>query len=122
MDENEHNEGMYSAVYVDELQRQLKQKDEAVAKMVIADRVGLPIRLYDRIEGSTPEEWLADAQDLAKVYQDARRVAPMGSSEPVMTSNASPALREFIDNISEAFDHNTPGFRDEDGNIWYRVF
>ena len=122
MEENERNENMFSAVYVEELERQLREKDETVAKILIAGEVGLPIRLYDRIEGSTPEEWLADAQDLAKVYQDARRCAPMGSSEPVMTSNASPARREFIDNISEAFAHNTPGFRDEDGNIWYRVY
>ena len=122
MDEHEHNEGMFSAVYVEELQRQLREKDETVAKILIAGEVGLPIRLYDRIEGSNPEEWLADAQDLAKVYQDAHRLAPMGSSEPVMTSNASPASREFFNNISEAFNHNTPGFRDEDGNIWYRVY
>lgn len=74
-----------------EAERLAKERDAALAEAatlklekqqrVIAERVGLPLSLADRIKGATPEEMEADAKQLAEAMPKPK-IQPIGSTAP----------------------------------------
>lgn len=80
-------------------QQQLADKDALIAegevyktdlaKTRIAIAAGLDVKYAKRLNGTTEEEWKADAEDLAKDFKAARTFAPLGDPEPVQTNKTS---------------------------------
>ena len=91
---------------VSESEKKLAEKDEALAesdgyrtaleKTRIAINAGLKIEYADRLQGTTAEEWKADAEALAKDFAASHVTAPLGSSEPELTKEAT-AEKKFAD-------------------------
>lgn len=90
-------------------QQTLDQKDAQIAdgekyradleKTRIAINAGLDIKFADRLRGETTDEWKKDAEELAKDFAMAHRVAPLGSNEPQITEEqtAKKAFQNWVD-------------------------
>lgn len=72
---------------VDDLKAQVQNYESSSLKTKVALEIGLPYQMASRLSGNTEEEIRSDAEAMAKLIGSQKPVAPLGSSEPVVTNS-----------------------------------
>ena len=72
---------------MDDLKAQVQNYESSSLKTKVALEIGLPYQMASRLSGSTEEEIRSDAEAMAKLIGSQKPVAPLGSSEPVVTNS-----------------------------------
>lgn len=95
-----------------EYEKTLADKDAEIAKgqsyrteldkTKIALAAGLDQKYASRLQGTTPEEWKADAEMLAKDFASAHVTAPLGNAEGTKTGRPD-TRTQFADWFKESF-------------------
>lgn len=86
------------------LTAKVNEYETASAKKEIAKQFNLPEAFYNRLQGSTEEEWKADAQALAALMPPSQpAAAPLSNPEPRMSSDReaqkTAALKEMLKSL-----------------------
>ena len=92
------------------LRNQVAQKDSAIAglnvqmtKLRVAQELGLPAELYNRLNGETEKDIRKDAETLkALLGASTHSAPPLASTEPVVTDPKMAAYRELLNSFEEA--------------------
>ena len=81
------------------LQAQLKSHETNSVKMRIAQEVGIPHTLAERLTGETEEDIRKDAEAIAQHFKDLQGPAPLYSSTPAQVDAKHVALTETLHNL-----------------------
>ena len=85
---------------VDDLKAQLQNYESSSLKTKVALEMGLPYQMASRLSGSNEDEIRADAEMMAKLIGQQKPVAPIGSSEPVVTNPKDAAWTKLASELS----------------------
>lgn len=80
---------------VDDLKAQVQNYESSSLKTKVALEIGLPYQMASRLSGNTEEEIRADAESMVKLIGTQKPVAPLGSSEPVVTNSKDAAWKKL---------------------------
>lgn len=81
------------------LQAQLKSHETNSVKMRIAQEVGIPHTLAERLNGETEEDIRKDAEVIAQHFKDLQGPAPLYSGAPAQVDAKHVALTETLHNL-----------------------
>lgn len=84
---------------ISELQAQLKSHETNSVKMRIAQEVGIPHTLAERLSGETEEDIRKDAEAIAQHFKTLQGPAPLYSSAPAQVDAKHVALTETLHNL-----------------------
>ena len=85
---------------VDELNAKVQSYESSSLKTKIALEMGLPYQIAGRLSGSNEEEIRSDAEAMVKLIGSQKPVAPLGSSEPVVTNSKDAMWNKFASELS----------------------
>ena len=85
---------------VDDLKAQVQNYESSSLKTKVALEMGLPYQMASRLSGSNEDEIRADAETMAKLIGKQKPVAPIGSSEPVVTNPKDAAWNKLASELS----------------------
>lgn len=85
---------------VDDLKAQVQNYESSSLKTKVALEMGLPYQMASRLSGSNEDEIRADAETMAKLIGKQKPVAPIGSSEPVVTNPKDAAWTKLASELS----------------------
>ena len=85
---------------VDDLKAQVQNYESSSLKTKVALEMGLPYQMASRLSGSNEDEIRADAEMMAKLIGQQNPVAPIGSSEPVVTNPKDAAWTKLASELS----------------------
>lgn len=85
---------------VDELNAKVQSYESSSLKTKVALELGLPYQMAGRLSGNNEEEIRADAESMVKLIGAQKPVAPLGSSEPVVTNTHEAALKQLASQLS----------------------
>ena len=86
---------------INELKAQVQNYESSSLKTKIALEIGLPYQMAGRLSGSNEEEIRADAETMAKLIGNQKPVAPIGSSEPVVTNPKDAAWTKLVAELGD---------------------
>ena len=86
---------IHNQIVVDDLKAQVQNYESSSLKTKVALEIGLPYQMASRLSGSTEEEIRTDAEAMAKLIGSQKPVAPLGSSEPVVTNSKDAAWKKL---------------------------
>jgi len=86
---------------INELKAQVQNYESSSLKTKIALEIGLPYQMAGRLSGSNEEEIRADAETMAKLIGNQKPVAPIGSSEPVVTNPKDAAWSKLVAELGD---------------------
>jgi len=85
---------------VDDLKAQVQNYESSSLKTKVALEMGLPYQMASRLSGSNEDEIRADAETMAKLIGQQKPVAPIGSSEPVVTNSKDAMWNKLASELS----------------------
>ena len=86
---------------INELKAQVQNYESSSLKTKIALEIGLPYQMAGRLSGNNEEEIRADAEAMAKLIGNQKPVAPIGSSEPVVTNPKDAAWSKLVAELGD---------------------
>ena len=86
---------------INELKAQVQNYESSSLKTKIALEIGLPYQMAGRLSGNNEEEIRADAETMAKLIGNQKPVAPIGSSEPVVTNPKDAAWSKLVAELGD---------------------
>lgn len=82
-----------------ELEKKVKGHETSSVKMRIAQELGIPSAMADRLTGETEEDIRKDATSMASIFKAAQGVAPLYTNNPPTADAKDAAMAEMIHSL-----------------------